>query len=222
MGLIKAWSYSRYSTYETCPLQAKYKYIDKLPEETSDAMERGRHVHDDLAAYLRGDIPDEVAPETLVGWEHFGDLLEALRDLEPLVEQQWGYERSWLPGAWFGPEVWFRAVVDAAVVYEDHTADVVDHKTGKARPEHAQQAELYAIATMLRYPVRAVTVRFWYLDQGAESVYRFVKKDQAPLIAKWNGRVKRMLTDEIMAPKPGHHCNWCSFAKSKDGPCKYG
>ena len=221
MGLIKAWSYSRYSDYETCPQQARYKYVEKLPQEENPAMERGKNAHDDIAAYLRGDYPDEKAHE-LTGWEHFGEMFEALRDLEPLVEQQWGFMKQWSPTTWFGKDVWFRSVVDAAVIYADGTADVIDHKTGKARPEHAQQAELYAISVFLRHHVGGVTVRFWYLDHGTESVYRFGKIDAEPLIQKWNGKVKRMLSDEIMAPKPGHHCNWCDFAKSKDGPCKYG
>ena len=221
MGLIKAWSYSRYSDYETCPQQARYKHVEKLPQEENPAMERGKHAHDDIAAYLRGDIPDEKAHE-LTGWEHFGEMFEALRDLEPLVEQQWGFMKQWSPTTWFGKDVWFRSVLDSVVIYPDHTADVIDLKTGKARPEHAQQAELYAISVFLRHHVGGVTVRFWYLDHGTESVYRFGKIDAEPLIQKWNGKVKRMLSDEIMAPKPGHHCNWCDFAKSKDGPCKYG
>lgn len=220
MGLIKAWSYSRYSTYETCPFQAKCKFVDKLPEEGGPALERGKNAHDDLAAYLRGDITDEQA-ESLIGWEHFGEMLQALRDLEPLVEQQWGFNKNWSPGKWFGKDVWFRSVVDAAAIYADGTADVVDHKTGKARPEHAAQAELYAVSVMLRHHVNEVTVRFWYLDHGTESVYRFAKLDVEPLIAKWNAKVKRMLTDEIMAPKPGFHCKWCAFSKEKGGPCRY-
>jgi hypothetical protein len=222
MGLIKAWSYSRWSTYDTCPLQAKFKFIDKIPEDENAAMIRGSKAHDDLAAYLRGDIPDDVAPG-MIGWDHFGELLEGLRELEPLVEQQWGFNSKWCPTGWFGKDTWLRVVLDSAVLYEDGSADVVDHKTGKARNEHARQAELYAVAMMLRYPsVNQVTVRFWYLDHGSESVYRFGKIDVEGLVAKWSARVKPMLNDTIFAPKPGQHCKWCYQAKSVGGACRYG
>lgn len=222
MGLIKAWSYSRYATYATCPFQAKCKFVDKLPEEEGPALQRGKDAHDDAAAYLRGDMTDEQAAERIPGWGDFADVFRQLRSLEPLVEQQWGFGKNWAPTTWFGKDVRFRSVLDAAAIYADGTADVVDHKTGKPRPDHGQQAELYAISVMLRHHVNQVTVRFWYLDHGSESVYRFSKSDVEPLIAKWDKATKRMLSDTIMAPKPGAHCNWCSFAKSKDGPCRYG
>lgn len=218
MGLINAWSYSRWSTYDKCPKQAQFKYVDKLSEEENAAMIGGKEAHDEIAEYLRGDRQGPVR-----GWEHFQVLFEQLRDLEPLIEQQWGFRVNWTPTGWFAKDTWFRSVLDAAVIYDDATADVVDHKTGKSHPSHAQQAELYAVSVFLRYPhVARVTVRFWYLDSGAESVYRFGKRDADGIIATWTKRAQKMLSDTLLAPRPGAHCNWCSFAKSKGGPCKYG
>jgi CRISPR/Cas system-associated exonuclease Cas4 (RecB family) len=225
MGLITAWSYSRWETYETCPLMAKYKFVVKLPTEESPAMQRGKRAHTDIAAYLRCDIPLENPYSTapLIGWTYFGALLNELRALEPLVEQEWGFTSKWAPTGWFGKDTWFRSVLDAAVVYDDGSADVVDMKTGKRKPEHARQAELYAVSIMVRYPaVQRVTSRFWYLDTGDEAVYRFARSNLAELIAKWTAKVKPLLTDTLMVPRPGRHCNWCDFSKSKGGPCKYG
>lgn len=220
MGLIKAWSYSRYADYERCPQLAKYKHVDKLPQPENDAMIGGKEAHDAIAAYLRGDHP---GGESVRGWKDFQPLFDELKALEPLVEQQWGFSSNWKLTSWFGSDTWFRSVLDAAVIYADNTADVVDHKTGKARPEHAAQAELYAVSTFLRYSrVERVTVRFWYLDHASESVYRFARSDKDELIRRWERKVKPMLNDTIMAPKPGQHCAWCDFAKSKNGPCKYG
>jgi RecB family exonuclease len=229
MTLLTAWSYSRLSTYEKCALQAKLKYIDKLPEPPSDALERGSETHDVLAQYLRGDRPlrEPGAPSEIPGWAHFGSLLNDLRALEPLVEQQWGYDRLWRPVGWFGSETWFRSVLDAALVYGDDTGDVIDFKTGKPYPQDtAKQAELYAISMVRRYPALThATVRFWYVDpaqRGAEAVYRFSRDQAEAAMPKWEKKAERMLTDEIMAPRPGEHCKWCPFAKSKSGACKYG
>lgn len=228
MGQITAWSYSRWSDYDRCPRLAKFKYIEKIKEPANAAMERGSAAHDTLAAYIRGDIPREVpnTPAAVPGWTYFADLLNQLRELEPLVEQEWGYTRTWGPTGWMGRDVWFRCKLDAALVYDDHTADVIDFKTGKPSPTHADQAELYALSVVHRYPhVQHVTVRFWYVDtdhKGAERVYRFEVDMLAELLERWTRRAERMLNDTLFVPKPGRHCSWCYQAKSKGGGCKYG
>lgn len=217
MKKITAWSYSRWSDYDKCPQLAKFKYVDRLPEPENPAMKRGGEVHDALAAFLAGSAD---APQAA---ERFTDLLAQLRDLEPLYEQQWGFTCEWRVTGWFDRDTWFRSVLDVCVVYEDNTADVVDFKTGKESPTHAQQGELYAASVFVRYSqVQRITVRFWYLDHGTESVYRFARADAAELIEKWTKRVQPMLNDTVFAPRPGKHCHWCNFAKSKEGPCKYG
>ena len=223
---ITAWSYSRYSTYEKCPLLAKLKFVDKLKEPENPAMERGKKAHEVLADFMRGHGAER---KSLPGWESFGELFVGLRSLEPLVEQQWGFTDGWAKTGWFDSDTWFRAVLDAAVVYVDNTADVVDYKTGKKSPTHAQQAELYAVSIMLRYPpVTNVTVRFWYLDikdgdrEKNEEVFCFGQDDLDGLIQKWTDRVQPMLRDTTFAPRPGNHCKRCHFSKSQAGPCRYG
>jgi RecB family exonuclease len=229
MTPLTAWSYSRLSAYEKCALQARFKYIDKLPEPPSEALERGAEVHDTLAQYLRGDLPLEnpYGPSTIPGWTYFSKLLNDLRALEPQVEQQWGFSRAWEPVGWFGKDTWFRSVLDVSLVYADDTFDVVDHKTGKPyAADTEKQAELYAISMVRRYPALTHgTVRFWYLDpaqKGAEAVYRFSRDQAEAAMPKWEKKAERMLSDEIMAPRPGEHCKRCPFAKMKGGPCKYG
>lgn len=229
MKRLTAWSFSRWSKYDTCPQQAKYTYIDKLPEPESPALANGSQVHDVLAAYVRGDLP---LNDPVPGWTYFESLLKQLRSLDPIVEAEWGYTRAWGPTGWFGSDTWFRSKLDAAVLYlDDGEADVVDYKTGKPRPKDSQeQGELYFLSVLRRYPqVQRVTVRFWYLDVGVEmpadqreTVYRFDRSMAAGLMDKWTKRAERMLSDAIMPPKPGQHCKWCSFAKSSGGPCKYG
>lgn len=216
---ITAWSYSRWADYEKCPQLAKFKHVDKLREPENDAMKRGSQVHAELDAYLGkgGDVPE-------VGRKHFAALLQELRTLEPLHEQDWGYTNEWRVTGWFSKDAWFRSKLDVCVVYDDNTCDVVDFKTGKDSPTHVQQAELYAVSVFVRYTnVSHVTVRFWYLDHGGESVHRYSRSDLAGLLQKWEKRTLPMLNDEIFAPKPNpKNCGWCAFAKSKDGPCRFG
>lgn len=215
---ITAWSYSRWSDYEKCPRLAKYKHVDKLKEPENDAMKNGSKVHNELASYIStgGAVPQS-------GRQYFEPLMQELRTLDPLHDAEWGYTDQWRPTGWFAKDTWFRSKLDVCIVYDDNTADVVDFKTGKDSPTHAQQAELYAISVFIRYTqVSHITVRFWYLDSGGESVYRFARADLAELQAKWKKKTLPMLSDEIFAPRPGKHCGYCFFAKSQNGPCQFG
>jgi len=217
---IKAWSYSRLSNYEKCAFLAKCKYVDKIPEPPAPAMERGKEAHAILEKFMSGYAEDR---DNIPGWEHFGPLMVELRALSPLVEQQWGYNDQWQPTDWFGKDTWFRAVLDVAAVYSDNTADVVDFKTGRERDTHADQADLYAVALIMRYPmVKELNVRFWYLDLGTESVFTYTRDQVLPLRQKWEKRALPMLTDTTFAPRPGHHCNWCYASASNGGPCRFG
>jgi len=217
---ITAWSYSRWQTYDTCPQKAFFKVIQRLPEPENEAMKRGKKVHETLARFLRGYGADR---SDIPGWNHFYQLLLDLRDLEPLVEQQWGFAKTWKPTDWFGNDTWFRSVLDATVLYDDFTADIVDFKTGKKRDDHKHQAELYAISLVKRYPqAREITVRFWYLDAGEEAVYHYTYGNIPALVEKWERKVEGMLTDVVFDPQPGTHCRWCHYAKSNRGPCKFG
>jgi hypothetical protein len=220
---LTAWSYSRWSTYDKCPKQLEYKFIQKLPEPPSTALERGSAVHADVAAYILGDLP---VNDPIPGWTYFEGLFRDLREMSPLVEQQWGFTKQWAPTGWFGADTWFRSVLDAALIYADGTADVIDFKTGKPSAGHAQQAELYAVSVVRRYPeTQSVTVRFWYLDleqRGKESVFRFSRDTVPALLKVWSTRAEKMLSDKNLPPRPGTHCQWCPFGKAKGGPCKYG
>ena len=51
---ITSWSFSRWNVYNTCPAQAKYKFIDKLPEPGSPAMDRGSAIHKGVEQYILG------------------------------------------------------------------------------------------------------------------------------------------------------------------------
>jgi len=220
MKLPTAWSYSRWSTHEKCPRQYRYRFVDKLPEPEGPALENGKRVHTAIEEYLTGRTDGPIP-----GWTYFERMFRDLRGLDPLVEQQWGFALGWKPTGWFGKDTWFRAVLDAAVIYDDGTCDVVDFKTGKESPDHSLQSELYALAVFSRYPaVKNITVRFWYLDivEGKETVYHYGKVQIPELAKKWTERGNRLLADTTFPTKPGQQCKWCHFAKSNAGPCNFG
>jgi len=220
MNAITAWSYSRAALWEECPLKFKLKHIDKMPETQSPAMARGDKIHKQMAAYVMGTGP---APAEAAKFDRLSKELAGMPAEVKCVEQQWGFSKSWRPVGWFGKDTWLRVILDAGVVYPDGTADVVDFKTGKKYGSNNDQMELFALATFCRFPhVSDVTTRLWYLDSGEEEVAEFKQDDRGLMIDKWEQRVAPMFADTVFAPRPNDKCRWCSFAKSKGGPCKFG
>lgn len=219
---IAAWSYSRLTCWEKCPLQFKFRYIDKLPDAKSPAMQRGIDIHKDAENFLKGAV--EKLPAPLV---KFDGLFAELKALNPAVEQQWAFTRGWRPTGWFAKDAWVRAILDAAVVYDDRTADVIDFKTGKKYEDYSDQLELFSLATMSNYTsVSEVTARLWYLDMsphlGGEEKETFKRKDLPSLKEKWESRALRMLGDSFYPARPNDGCRWCPWSRSRGGPCKFG
>ena len=226
---IAAWSYSRLTTWQQCPRKAKYSYIDKLPTKTNDAMERGSAIHKLAEHYVKGEI-DEL-PEEL---ELFTEEFELMRHLtedphyELLVEQQWAFDRNWQKTSWFGKQAWCRVVIDLGVYNKaENILTIIDHKTGKARPEHATQLKLYGTAGFSMFPSLAeVNAEMWYLDQGFintedNETTTFLPEELDDMIAFWNTEAGKMLKDGAFRPNPSRLCAWCDFSKANGGPCQY-
>jgi len=218
---LSAWSYSRLSDYEECPLKAKCKHLDKIAEPGGEALERGKRIHTLAEQYTMRRLT-ELPPELANFPEEFGGL-RARKDVE--CERQLAVNRNWQPCGWFGADAWLRIVVD--VTYAGATPDepgrvVVDHKTGKIRVENASQLDLYGLVMFAYYPgIKRVDSALWYLDQG-EIVSKSLVPDEAPALrAKWEQRVAPMLADRTFAPTPGNGCRWCFYGqsgKAKRGP----
>ena len=225
---ITAWSYSRFACYALCPLQFKFKHIDKLPTPGSPAMQRGNEIHVGTANYLKGaaaGLPKEVLANPVIT-----DLVQQIHAFpNKEIEQQWGYGAHWEPTGWFdrgNAKVWFRSVLDVGVMYEDLTFEAVDWKTGKRYGNNEEQMETQAIAVFQRFkPVTHVTTRLAYVDEMGNNPFEFYEFKDVQLQSlkdKWTKKVQPMFNDTIFAPRPNEKCRFCDFSKSKGGQCAFG
>lgn len=221
-----AWSYSRLACYELCPLQAKLKFLDKIPEPGSPAMERGKVLHDGIANYLQGKA-DGIPREAIQHPKIESLILEMCQFPERIIEQQWGFTGHWEPTGWFGGDTWFRSILDAGFVYEDLTGEANDWKTGKRYGSNMDQMKSQAVAMFAKYkPLTKVTVRLSYLDTPAKDdpfEIADIVKHEIPTIKKdFEKRAARMFEDTIFAPRPNSKCHFCNFSKNKGGQCAFG
>ena len=221
--MLDAWSYSRYADYKRCPFLFAHKHLLKMKDPNpGTALVRGREIHTlaEQALILPVKGKWKCPPEL----KHFEDEFRALRTMNPTVEQQWGFRKDWTPTGWFGSDTYARVVLDAVVVYDDNTAVVIDHKTGKKYATNEDQMQLFALATFKKFPdVTEVSTRLWYLDQPVDNEVEmeYHKREEVSLQRDWEKAIVPMFKDRKFPPRANDKCRWCFLSKAKGGPCKY-
>ena len=229
---IKAWSFSRYSVYQSCPLKAKLKFIDRIPEPGNDAMKRGADIHDMAESFIKGTL--KKLPIEL---KLFGDDLRRLKKQYAksingmVVEDTWAFTKSWDQTVWNDwIKCWVRIKLDCAETdpEDDEVLIIRDWKTGKfwdsKNEEYIEQLELYALAALLLHDhIMVVKPKLVYLDQGIEfpeedskqeELLTFNRQDIPRLKKAWEKRTRAMLNDTIFAPRPHQWCSTCFYRKS--------
>ena len=228
---ITTWSLSRWQCYENCARQAKYKFIDKLPEPKGAALERGSFLHE-LAEFFLRNIKKTVPKELKL----IADVLKKRKKQGALAEAEFAFDKEWKPVEWMAKDVWVRVKADVTVLpvlgKGVPTVKVDDFKSGgkadqlsfEHHPEYELQLELYALSALLKYPVaEEAETSLIFIDHGKiiPSVRRYTRADIPRLQKLWEKRTKKMLADTTFVPNPGNACRWCHYRKSNGGPCEY-
>lgn len=225
LNKITAWSYSRWNDYTLCPLKAKLKYVDKLKEPGSIAMDRGSEIHTKAEQFIKGTL--RTLDKAL---KIFSEVLRDLKKSKANAELEWAFTKAWTPTGWFAKDAWCRIKVDVFLKLGKR-ARVIDWKTGKLNPDHMGQLSLYALGAFLMDPeIEEVSAELCYLDHpivisadsNANPVTRVFKRSELPGLKKdWEKATKKMLMDAKFAPRPNDKCRWCHWRKENGGPCKF-
>lgn len=219
-GPIVAWSYSRLSTYEVCPRQAFYKYVEKREESPNAAMKRGLAAHGALETFVKA----KRAP-SLGEFARARPELTQLRRAGAIAELELAFDREWRRVAWFDRAVRVRIKIDLVVPMAADRRRLIDYKTGEPKPErHVDQLGLYGLGVFMAEPeVQTVEGGLWYVDHHAKPVMLTVTgRSQLPgLRDAWERRAGAMLGDRKFAPLPRPWaCRRCHFSAKRGGPCE--
>jgi CRISPR/Cas system-associated exonuclease Cas4 (RecB family) len=224
---ITAWSWSRLQDWETCPLRAKFKYIDKVKVDVdSPFLRRGKDVHDYLQKVANRETKQRRRE---LRWAR--ELVErSTEGREYAAEAEIALTADWEPTSWFAHDAWLRVRIDLSVWSEtkDYSVTVADYKTGKIRKaEHLQQLSLYGLAAFCKWGTERVAARLIYVDhekilpeQQSDALWH--NKQLGDLKDKWGSRALPMLEDKSFDAKPGSACKWCDFSPSRGGKCPEG
>lgn len=212
-----SWSLSKIGTYEKCPAQYKYRYIDHIPTKKSESAQRGTDNHAVIEGYLKGhhaSLPSELS--------FYTGFFDGLKKFELFPEIQIALDNEWNPVPWDSPTVWWRGVLDLLTLPNEQEAYVYDWKTGKFYPDHDDQKSLYSLAVLATYPaVRLVRAFHVYVDLGKTSKKEYSRDQMHMLRDFWTNRVVKLERDSSFIPHPGWYCSYCPFSRAQGGPCKF-
>jgi hypothetical protein len=236
------WSPSKLFCYEGCPAQAKYKYLDKLPDPGGPALQRGTLLHAACEVHIRGGaalLPELKASEALLTRYR-----EAYLKQLAFSELELAFRHGWERCKWMDPYVKARFKLDAVMLRpSDGVLEVVDLKTGKLREDadsqYQDQLSMYCLALheALHDPTKRpgwaapfdgapvkVKASLWFIDAAKEVEFAggVVGPEQREMLREfWEKRVGVMLGDTLHSATPTFKCRWCPFRKGS-GPCKFG
>jgi hypothetical protein len=224
---LTSWTASKLSLYESCPAKAKYKHIDKLPDEGGPALERGTEIHNAAEKYITSRTktlhPDLKHPK-------IKKLLDTLRKdykkKKVRTELELAFTKEWQKCHWLAKDVWVRFKMDCVHFLAGGKAHVIDWKTGKFKPdgEYDDQLSAYAVGLLVSGLAESVTAQLVFTDAG-EIVTReagtLTLADLPKAKLFWVKKTKAMLSDTRFPARPGNGCRYCPYSANKGGPCEF-
>lgn len=228
---LLSWSFSTHQKLrDVCPLRVKLTKVDGLPDPAGPPAERGNRIHAALEAYalaakgeaMAGILGEPPFPREALAWRPALDArLAAYDDFVP--EQEVALTTKWAESTW--DEATVRGKLDLVGIVDDETVEVIDYKTGRPYSYHADQLELYALFTFLRYDwCETVAVAAWYLDDPGnvlEDVYARAD-DFARLERRWRLAVVEDLSRTQFPARRNPYCRNCPFSSRRGGTCVEG
>lgn len=217
---MRPWSYSRLGTYETCPKQYWYSYVENMPgfRPPSPAADRGSNIHAKAEAYLIGQVA--IYPPEL---QKVATHAMKLKVKKALAEQELAVTDKWEPCEYKAPEAYVRGIID--ILYEDvEGVHIQDWKTGQVYNSHPAQMEFYTALVAAHYPTATnYLTTLVYIDQGLVTKPKVVDPERIkPIRMLLDGRIGIAEEDTIFPVDPNENkCKWCDYSKRFGGPCQY-
>src|SRR5690625_496968 len=223
---FKSTSFSRASDYERCPLFAKFRHIDKIPDPAPDLPEgkehpkdRGIRIHELAENYVNN--PLLRMPEELLNHEaRFKEARELKQRGAAHTEIGLGFDKDWRQAATddFDNCV-YRLYADLVIHPNADSIMIVDYKTGKKEGNeiaHHQQLMEYAVGFATAFPhLEMFYPQIWYLDlhPGENVMKKTFTRDQVMRASKRvRERHQTVLDARIFPATPSQRaCYFCPY-----------
>ncbi len=230
-------SFTRFSTYDTCPQRYKLQYVDRIPVPTAPELHFGSAVHEALRFLydpknLERPSLEMAVSAFIAAWRaREQDVAEERR--QAYFEQgvdiiRRHYEKRFPPkdgrtvaaterqfDIALGREHTLNGRIDRIDVLPDQRVEIIDYKTGRTMPtqpmaEKDRQLAIYRMAADELYPGYKVTTIFLYLRHDFELKVDHGEEFLEETRAAVAEAVARIEVGDF-DPNPGAHCDWCPY-----------
>lgn len=226
-------SYSSISSYELCPLQYRFRYVDGLPSRRTPALAFGESLHVALRKFHAQPVPVPPSVEQLLAY------LDESWDGSPYTSEQ--EERSYrdharevltayhranardfrLPVAL---EQRFRIDIDGVTVsgvidrmdrHADGSYEIIDYKTSRRLPprrfvEDDLQLSIYYLAAWEVWGIRPDRLTLYFLLPGQPVTVTRTPADAEATRARVAEVAARIKAGEF-SPRENRLCDWCDY-----------
>ncbi len=235
---LMAFSYSRFNTFDRCPLWFRLRYIDRIPEADSAPLVTGRIAHevaeaygkhcigngvatdfaffDDLARRACSDAPAEVGADLRGILDTMRDTISFIEGPASRIEEELAFDREWRPVAWDDPAVFFRAKIDKRMT-TDEGVIVWDLKTDRRIPPASDlptnpQLRIYAyLVTLLDPDVQSITVVLFFGRYGRSQSWTFTREEAESYGKEIERKAERIEVEMEWTPRLGEACRICPY-----------
>jgi RecB family exonuclease len=201
------WSFSRIKAFQTCPKQFYHvNVLKQFPFRETEATRYGTAFHLAAEQFIRdgAPLPPEFAfAQAALEW------LAALPG-EKLCEYRLGLTDRLEPCAFDAPDVWFRGIVDLAIIDGDR-ARIVDYKSGaSARYADKGQLELMAMAMFRHFPqLKHIKAGLFFVIARNLTKAEYTRSETKEMWQKWLADYDKMaaaFSTGVWNPKPSGLC----------------
>jgi len=207
-------SFSRLRTFQTCPKQYDFKYIQKLPNFQTEAMKYGIDLHQTISDALLGKKTDyTVFPaEKLSEAERM--IENALQYIESRTvvgsEQKFGMTETFKEATY--EEGLFKGIVDAIVYDPEEGMEVIDFKTNYAGYPK-EQLLFYALLLNANFKVLPDKLTYFSLRLNQAITHKVTVKELEDFKERLLKQKQELETTTEFREKPGEHCSFCSYLR---------
>jgi CRISPR/Cas system-associated exonuclease Cas4 (RecB family) len=204
-----AWSYSRLSSFETCPRKFWHESVGKtIPFTKNAAATYGDEVHKAFANYFK---QGQKLPLHLMHWTPVLSQIAAAPG-EKVIEQQIALNASYEPVEWYAKDAWLRVISDLTQI-NGKQAVTWDWKTGKESQDFTQLKINAAVTFHLDPNIEEITMAYLWLKTKRPTIEK-ITVDQAPDV--WAEVLPRVAKyqqahdEQNFPPRPCFLCKgWC-------------
>lgn len=224
-------SYSKIRMFQDCPAAYRFRYVDNVPEPTSDAAIRGQVVHAALAAYdkhllanqLKTDVTavEEITEQALKAAGYPNGIYEEVHEIMNTVAGSHLFDPETTAAVEeklvteLKPGLTFVSIIDRLEI-TDTRARVIDYKTDwqVRSAKDDLQLQCYAMAAAREYPhLTDIDLTLDFVRYGILAEDQIAATDLPKIEQRIINTADQIAKSDFPAT-PGERCAYCGYTLS--------